>query len=125
MEGQGFINDEKMAASLTAYLIESKGYGRYRVIKELTDRGICADLAESAYNAYIDERSSGEDDEFDIDLDNAAAALEKRMRRLRLEPSELDDGDIRRLTGFLHRRGFSFGTISRAFAKVREEHEIE
>jgi len=120
-EEQGFVNDEKMAADFAAFAVESKAYGKYRVINELINKGIDRELAESAYSAYVNERE--EDGDIDVDLENAVVTLEKRMRQTRVEPDELDEGDIRRLTGYLHRRGFSFGVISRAFAKVKEEAE--
>jgi regulatory protein len=123
MEGQGFINDEKMAADYVAYAVESKAYGRYRVIQELLSRGIDKALAESAYEGYMDERrgQSYDEDDADPELENAVNTLSKRMRQTGLEPDELDAGDMRRLIGFLHRRGFSFDTIRRAFAKIEEE----
>ncbi|MCL2702941.1 MAG: recombination regulator RecX [Defluviitaleaceae bacterium] len=124
MEAQGFVNDEKMAADYVALAIESKAHGRYRIIQELTRRGISKDLAETAYETYVTElaEQSADGEEADIDLENAVASLEKRMRQTGLEPDELDAGDIRRLTGFLHRRGFSFGTIRRAFSRIQDDY---
>jgi regulatory protein len=123
MEDRGYIDDAKMAADYVAYAVESKAYGRYRVIQGLTEKGVCRELAENAYNNYIDEHAELTDDgeEVDIDLENAAATLEKRMRQTRLDIDELDEGDIRRLTGYLHRRGFSFNTINKAFNKIRDD----
>jgi len=118
-EGQGLINDKKMAASYVAYAVESKRYGKHRVLQELYNRGIDRELAQEAYETYIDENTF--DDEGDIDLENAVETLEKRMRQKGLEADDLDFDERRRLTDYLHRRGFSFGTISRAFAEIQED----
>jgi regulatory protein len=116
---QGFVDDEKMAADYVAFAVERKAFGRYRVVQELVNKGINKDTAESAYESYVEEHAADED-YCGIDLDNAAAALEKRMRQTGLDSDELDEGDMRRLTGYLYRRGFSFEVIRQAFERVKK-----
>ncbi|MCL2407905.1 MAG: recombination regulator RecX [Defluviitaleaceae bacterium] len=126
MEGLGFVNDVKMAADYVAYAVESKGYGRYRILNELDCRGIEKDIAEESYNNYITQREAEADGEFDrnaVDTENATSALKKRLQQTGLDADELDHADVRRLTAFLHRRGFSFDVISRAFKGIKEMDE--
>ena len=124
MEALGFVNDGRLAADYVAYAIESKAYGQYRIIRDLVSKGIDETLAERAYKNYLQERReqsiNNELDEEDVDLENAVATLEKRMERTGLDPDDLDHGDIRRLSGYLERRGFSFDVIDKAFERVRQ-----
>lgn len=115
MEDAGYVDDVKMADDYVAYAAESKGHGRHRIVNDLAQRGVDISVAEAAYARYVNDRG------VDVDLGNAQAALKKRMDQLGLDVHEIERDDMRRLSGYLVRRGFSFDTIRQAFECIYNE----
>ena len=120
MEELGYINDERMALDYVAYAVESKAFGRARIVNDLCRKGISESIAEAAYDKYEQDRRA-EPNSFDFELQNAVQILQKRLRQLGLDADDLDYGDYRRLKGFLHRRGFDFDLIDKAFKELKED----
>jgi regulatory protein len=104
LKKEGWVDDEKFARLYALSRMQSGSFGKGRVRRELTQRGLSGALIESGMTAIAD-------------IDEAAAAqglVEKRlatMRGLSL------DAKKRRLHGFLMRRGFSSQVIFRVLGK--------
>jgi regulatory protein len=94
----GFLDDRKLASSLTRYATESKHYGITGTRKFLRERGIPRDLIDTTVKDI---------DETEI----ARKIVEKKMRTM---PGCPPEKAARRLYAFLYRKGYSPETIKRA-----------
>lgn len=97
----GLLDDEALAQSLVATLQERKGLGRTAIAAELTKRL----LSPAAIEYALELVDTGDE------LARAAEIARKRAAQLR----SLDrDTAVRRLTGYLMRRGYSGSTLRAA-----------
>lgn len=103
----GYINDDRYARNYIAYRIHEKS--RQRIFQELLRKGINKETAEAAWEEVSEFE---EPDERQL----LKCTIEKRYAA----GAELDEREMRRLYGFLSRRGFRSGDIS----SVLEELEI-
>jgi len=103
----GLIDDAVFAREYALQRIRSRPAGARRLVEDLRRRGIGADDARRAAAAAIEESGVS-------DVDLARAAHRKFPRRA----GEPEAKRIRRLQGFLSRRGFSPSTIQQL---VRED----
>lgn len=95
----GYIDDSRYARTYIAYRMESKS--RQKIIQELIQKGVDR---QTAAEAWEEEAALAQPDEREI--------LRKTVEK-KVEPgSELDEKEMRRLYGFLARRGFQFNDIS-------------
>lgn len=95
----GYINDYRYALNYILYRIHSKS--RQKIFQELQQKGISRDVASEAWEEASDLE---EPDETSL----LRAAIEKKC-----SPGDtLDDKAVRRLYGYLQRRGFRMGDIS-------------
>ncbi len=85
----------------------SRAVGRRRIMMELHRRGVASELAERAFVEV------GDDEFMPAESERALAALEQKMRALRLQ--ELDFKTRQKLWRFLSGRGFSSDAIRAAF----------
>jgi SOS response regulatory protein OraA/RecX len=99
--GVGLLDDVALAETLVASLQGRKGLGRSAVTAELRRRRIASDAIEEAL-----ESLDGDDE-----LERATALAQKRAPQLHA----LDRATaVRRLSGFLLRKGYSGSTVSAA-----------
>ena len=102
----GYLDDAKFAAARAADAANLKKHGRQRAVQELLAKGVERGVAETAADAAYE----------DVDPIEAAVALaEKRRPSL----ARLDrPAAVRRLSGYLQRRGFDFDTVRTAVERV-------
>ena len=95
----GYINDYRYALNYILYRIHSKS--RQKIFQELQQKGISRDVASEAWEEASDLE---EPDETSL----LRTAIEKKC-----SPGDtLDDKAMRRLYGYLQRRGFRMGDIT-------------
>lgn len=95
----GYINDYRYALNYILYRIHSKS--RQKIFQELLQKGISRDVASEAWEEASDLE---EPDETSL----LRTAIEKKC-----SPGDtLDDKAMRRLYGYLQRRGFRMGDIT-------------
>jgi regulatory protein len=104
LEEAGWLDDAAFAESFARSRVE-RGYGRARILADLSGRGVDRRVAERAVDAVV----PGGDDGREID-----ALARKRAARLEGLPQEVQ---LRRLVGYLSRRGFG-GAETIAAAKA-------
>ena len=102
----GFLNDETYAAAVARHYA-AKGYGAGRVRSELSRRGISRELWEDALDAMPEPDSK---------LDRLIASKLK-------DPNDRDA--VRKLSGALYRRGYSWDEIRSALARYNAETDEE
>ena len=102
----GYLDDAKFAAARAADAANLKKHGRQRAVQELLAKGVDRGTAENAANEAYE----------DVDPVEAATALaEKRRPSL----ARLDrPAAVRRLSGYLQRRGFDFDTVRAVVERV-------
>ncbi|MDO4274425.1 MAG: regulatory protein RecX [Eubacteriales bacterium] len=98
VKSYGYINDARYAQNYISYRMNSKS--RQKILQELQQKGIDR---QTALEAWEEAAETEEPDECAV----LRAAVEKRYR----PGSELDEKEMRRLHGYLARRGFQFGDI--------------
>lgn len=95
----GYVNDYRYALNYILYRIHSKS--RQKILQELLQKGISRDVASEAWEEASDLE---EPDETSL----LRTAIEKKC-----SPGDtLDDKAMRRLYGYLQRRGFRMGDIT-------------
>ncbi len=108
MEERGFIDDARLAGRLCARFAESKHWGRRRILPELQQRGIPAELAREALDAL----------DFDY-TDGVRHHLETKYRKSDLgDPRERN----RAVQGLL-RLGFEYEEIRSVMADQSEDYD--
>ena len=100
----GYLNDESYAAQYVDVNKAKKGKAALRF--ELKKKGIAEDLIEKCLEEI-------EEDE----ADTVMALIIKRAG----EPHDLDDGEYRRLSAFLARRGFGTESIRKALRQYASQ----
>lgn len=108
MEERGFINDEALARKAARRFAEGKHWGPRRILPELIQRGIPAELAKAAVE--------------ELDFDYTASArwyLETKYQRSDLK----DPKERRRVYQGLLRYGFDFETVNSVMDQNEEEYD--
>lgn len=104
LEGVGLIDDHALAEQVIRVARDRKGLGRTAIAAELKKRKLDSDTIEQAL-AELD------DSDGDSEYDRALALAQQRAGRLH----GLDrDTAVRRLSGYLQRKGYSGDTVRRA-----------
>lgn len=99
VKSYGYIDDSRYARTYIAYRMESKS--RRKILQELMQKGVDRQTAEEAWE---EEAALAQPDE---------RMLLRRTIEKKYDPgTKLDDKEMRRLYGFLVRRGFQFHDIS-------------
>ena len=101
---RGIIDDRRYAERYCASAL--KKYGRYRVKQELWRKGIAQEIIDELF----------ENDDEDGQTETAYRYLKSHLR-----PDNDHFKEKNRLTAALSRRGFSYDTISKAFARLSDE----
>ena len=102
----GYLNDETYAQQL-AYDLANKGYGYFRVRRELLDRALDAELVETVCD----------------DLPEAAKVIDSLIVTMvdRRDPD--DNRQRRRLADAIYRRGFAWDDIHEGLRRYYDEVE--
>ena len=107
VQSYGYIDDSRYARTYVAYRMDSKS--RQKIIQELIGKGVDK---ETAVAAWEEEAALNSPDERTL--------LIRTVEKKYAPGTELDEKEMRRLYGYLVRRGFQFSDIS----SVLEEMEI-
>ena len=99
---EGYLNDRRYAERFIASVRETGKFTGHRLFQELRRRGVPAELIDELLQEPPDE-----DDEF-----KKACALVSR-RYGAFDAGSADDREVRRVAGFLQRRGYRTALISR------------
>jgi len=104
LERRGLVDDRRFALEWVRSRQASRGLGAARLRYELLRKGVTRELAEEAL------REAGAEEEA-----LAAEVARRRLSRYARQPPEVA---VRRLAGYLARRGFSPAAVSRALEAV-------
>ena len=99
VEAYGYIDDERYARTYIAYRMDIKS--RQKIIRELMGKGIDR---KTAINAWEEEAALNMPDEKEI--------LYRTIEKKYPPDTELDEKKMRRLYGYLVRRGFGYSDIA-------------
>lgn len=108
MQELGYINDAAYAKSLAEKLLFQKGYGKYRIRQELILKGVERDCVDETMDAL------------EFDEDDTLQTIREFIAK-KYPGAYDDDGDRRRATAALCRRGFTYGDIRRAMEEADYE----
>ena len=103
----GYINDSRYALNYIIGRIHDRS--RQKIFQELLQKGINRETAETAWEEAVE-----------LENPNERELLKRTVEKRCSFGSELDEREMRRLYGYLSRRGFRSGEIS----SVLEEMEI-
>lgn len=95
----GYLNDLRYAENYISFRINSKS--RQKILQELAGKGIDRETALSAWESAAE-----------VETQDELAVLRSTVLKKYQEETVLDEKAMRRLQGFLLRRGFSYGDIS-------------
>ena len=99
VKSYGYIDDSRYARTYLAYRMETKS--RQKLIQELIQKGVDR---QTGVEAWEEEAALNQPDEREI----LKRTIEKKYDR----DTQLDEKEMRRLQGYLARRGFQFQDIS-------------
>lgn len=105
LEAKGLVDDARYAAWFVQARLAHRPTGPARLLREMTGRGVPRELAEAAL------RTAGGHDELELAL---AAARPRVAAAARLGRER----GLRRLAGFLSRRGFREGVVREACLRL-------
>lgn len=103
---EGYLQDQRYAERFVAAARQSGRYVGCRLRQELRRRGVSADLIDQVLQAL-----PGDDNE----LEAARNLVERRYAGF--DPQTADERQLRRVAGFLQRRGYQGGLIRQLFEK--------
>lgn len=98
-ESFGYVNDEQYVRDFIEYNKEKKT--RQRMLADLTRKGI----SKQVFDQIFDEEIGG--DRTDLEREQ----IKEWIRKKNFSPDEASVEDIRKMTAFLYRKGFSFDVI--------------
>ena len=114
LKDKGFLDDRRLAASLTRHAGETKHLSLAGTKKFLVERGVPPDIIEEALGG-VDE------------ADAAKRLVERKLSLLRkrggLKPSLSDDATFRELYGILYRRGYPSEVIKKVLNQIGNKEE--
>ena len=101
----GYLDDDRYAENYISYRIDTKS--RQKLLQELCQKGVDRETAQRAW-----ERAA------ELTEPDEQALIQAAIEKKYAPGSCLDDKEIRRLYGYLQRRGFSWGDISQVLEKM-------
>lgn len=104
----GYINDARYAENYIRFRYESKS--RLQIFQELQNKGVAREVIAQAWEEVAKTE----------DMDERRL-IRKLLLKKYPSGSRLDEGQMRRLQGYLARRGFSWGDISAVLAEENIE----
>ncbi len=106
----GYINDLEFSKKFVKQRVCSKGYGRFKVVRELREKGISDEIIE-----VVTEN---------IQEDEIETAFKYGLKKAKnLDLSEYKDKQ--KLYAYLQRRGYSYEIIKTVIEQIREEFKEE
>ena len=114
VKSYGYVNDARYARTYISFRMESKS--RQKILSELQMKGVDR---QTALEAWEEMEELMEPDE--------RAVLRKTIEKKYAPDTELDEGQMRRLYGYLARRAFKYEDISHTLDEmnIRVKHEME
>ena len=112
VEAYGYIDDERYARTYIAYRMDTKS--RQKIIRELMGKGIDR---KTAINAWEEEAALNMPDEKEI--------LYRTIEKKYSPDTELDEKKMRRLYGYLVRKGFGYSDIHIRRGNLQTESRTE
>ncbi len=106
----GYINDLEFSKKFVKQRVNSKGYGKFKVVRELREKGIADEIIERV------TENIGESEE-----EMALVLARKKAKNLDLSEYK----DKQKLFAYLQRRGYSFEIIKRVLEKLNKNQEFE
>jgi regulatory protein len=97
----GYVNDQEFARLWAQSRVRLRGFGRRRIERELTNKGIDREVIKQIFAELFNG---------DSEFETAKQTAQKKLSTLRSVDPEIRR---RRLAGFLERKGFSFEIIRR------------
>ena len=98
VESYGYIDDERYARTYIAYRMNTKS--RQKIIQELVIKGVDKETASAAW-----------EEEAALNMPDEREILYHTVEKKYAPDTELDEKEMRRLQGYLVRRGFGFSDI--------------
>lgn len=98
VESYGYIDDERYARTYIAYRMNTKS--RQKIIQELIGKGIDKETVSAAW-----------EEEAALNMPDEREILYRTVEKKYAPDTELDEKEMRRLQGYLIRRGFSYPDI--------------
>ncbi len=99
----GYINDLEFSKKFVKQRVDVKGYGKFKVVRELREKGISDDIIEVVTEDIVDREE-----------EMALVLATKKARGLDLSVYK----DKQKLFAYLQRRGYSFEIIKRVTEKI-------
>jgi regulatory protein len=115
LKDNGYLNDRRYAESFATMRVENEGFGKMRVVNDLRARRVAPDLAATAVDQAMGDKSEAE--QIDAFIDRRMSSISK--------PGAIDDE--RKLAGAyrkLRRAGFSTGPVLAALRKRAAHPEV-
>ncbi len=103
----GYINDLEFAKKFVKQRVGVKGYGKFKVVRELRDKGISDEIIEKVTENIVETEE-----------EMALTLAMKKARSLDLTEYK----DKQKLFAYLQRRGYSFEIIKRVLEKVSKSY---
>jgi regulatory protein len=97
----GYLDDARVALSYARGRLERDHWGPARLVREMGRRGIAPELVHETLRRLLD------------DVEEISLARHAAERYLRAHPGATGERGMRRLAGFLGRRGYSGEVVSR------------
>jgi regulatory protein len=107
LEEKGLINDERFAREFVRNQIELKLMGPHRLKFALKKRGVSGSIIDEVISREV--------------TDSGQEAAAWRLVRKKIGDRRPNDGDIRRLSGMLRRKGLDYGIINRVMYRLLQQ----
>ena len=114
LESYDYINDERYAMKYSADAVRKKNLGPVALRYRLQQKGINSGIIEEAVSKVFKD-----DDEKEV----ASRAMRKKLE-VRSNKLEVRKEDIKRLSDYLRRKGFSYDIIRQTLMKIGKEDDI-
>jgi regulatory protein len=112
LERLGYVNDREFSRLWSQSRVRMRGFGRRRIEQELRNKGVSQDVIRETLDALFENSS---------EADIAQREAEKKLKSLaRFAP----DVRLRRLAGFLERKGFSSEIIHAILRGARQRYPL-
>lgn len=117
----GLLNDLEFARTFArARMVPSRGLGPRRIAAELARKGVARAISDQVLSELAEERAEADEAAAERGEPARSAAEEAAAKKIRSLQGLEPEVQKRRLYGFLARRGFSGGEITKAMRLLRE-----
>ena len=103
LEEYRYVDDYTFAEDYVKSRVRNKGFGKFRLERELRDKGVESDIIETVLSQ--------------LDYDEVEEATQKLIRKI---SGILTDKDKKRYFDYLLRQGFSYDVIEQAFKRYED-----